>query len=523
MPERSRKRVRTLQPDCTDAMLLDDAEVITDRQILNDLRIVILCWTHARNDLPEFFDDEFQIKSVVRQVVSSVVVYTQKMRRKISHEAIAYDNEKLHESPLPTQNLFELEPIDQPFAFPSVPTKKRQRIEYNEMLCVCASCDGAGEIECKTCEGSAFLSCGNCDGVGEVRCSNCSGTGERVIGATRTSQCSTCSGKGSRTCSVCRGKGGVRCGDCQRGSVKCDVCAASGFMRNLCYLDTQTSTQIAHRLYCKNEWVDESSEIATDSVLMRHQNWKEAHRGVPRGDLRALVPAHLVVAAEDTIIESADQPTNTSLDSAIRVEARAAHVYHVVVEHNGQFSEFFVSGCSNSVTPHVMPQQSKKLFSRLTRMVAPRTTQTDFIRAVRDGHVYLADARMVGLLIEQSNVEIELDADGYQLTFPSLPTKYRDVEMGFFHDGRGRLVVQSSILLGDADRDYFPEALSLNQELIVGQIGLVELSGGAIEQFYLVDRQRYDTLSVPHYLYLLRKMLATASHLRTEHLIGLRP
>ena len=556
------RRVRTLQPDVNDEYFDDDVQVINQRQILNDLRLAISCWEPPPNQFSLFFLDELTISRVVRQIVTAVVVKTQKVRCQIAHEAVPYDGSKLHDDPLP-KNLRKLRESRIDLNFPLVDTEAPLRIRAGEFLSVCESCYGATRIECESCKGAGGIICTRCGGSGQFRCGDCNGSGERMMSATVSQQCQNCSGTGTSDCRSCAGMKMTKCGadQCEDGTVPCSRCKESGKMRNVTFLIKKTYVKIAHKLFCKNEWVDSNSELATDLSILRYKDFdtngnpilpsnsslNEQDQSYVKsnestridsvvdaqsvGDikiemLRDLVPEYLRRDAIRLKHGLTDAPTGQAWDLGTRFELRAGYVYHVVVEHFKQSAELFVSGCSNTVTLYKAPEQPKGLGRKLARRLGAfwsdsQVQNSDHVDAVRVGDAFLSDVRLIGLALREFGLKVSLNPDGYDVILPEAPDGFNLAKMKFNCDDYGNTTLQSSVLLGDADRDCFSEALMLGNMIPVGQIALHESSGGSLEKFFLVYRQPYETASPPRLAFLLDRLISTAYQIRKSKRIGL--
>ena len=117
---------------------------------------------------------------------------------------------------------------------------------------------------------------------------------------------------------------------------------------------------------------------------------------------------------------------------------------------------------------------------------------------------------------------IKLTPSGYEVAmFHEKTNRYLEdvLDIQFELNHRDELIVHSSVLLGKANRDRFPTALNLNQSLTAGFIGLNEEQNRVFENFVLVDRRNYSTLSVKNYFCLLKQLLNEAIRIREEKLL----
>lgn len=554
------RRVRTLQPDVNEEYFRDDCEVINQRQVLNDLRLAISCWEPPQNQFSAFFLDELTISKAVRQIVTAVVVKTQKVRCKIVHKVVPFDGTKLHNDPLP-DNLQKLREARVELNFPFNNVKASESILAGEFLSVCKICNGATGIECVKCKGTGGEVCTTCAGGGQMQCFACKGAGEIMVTATETLQCDNCRGKGIYRCGDCAGKKVKKCSViwCDKGTVPCSTCEHSGKMRNSTILIKETYVKIAHKLFCKNEWVDSTSELATDLAVLQYEDFdRRANPIVPANSsssepshfgsnesnetgadvheqgvreieiemLRDVVPEHLRHDAMHLNRSLADAPTGQAWDLGTRFELRAGFVYHVVVEHLKEPTELFVSGCSNTVTLFKTPQQPKGFGKKLARRLGAflsdsQVKNPDHVDAVRSGNAFLSDVRLIGPALRVFGLKVSVSPDGYDVKLPTAPKGFDLVNVNFTSDVSGNLSLQSSVLLGDADRDYFTEALLLSNLLPVGQIALQETNKGNQEQFFLVYRQHYETTAPPYLAFLINRLLATAYQIRKSKRLGI--
>jgi hypothetical protein len=521
------RRVRTLQPDVSDEYFGDDLQPVTDQQVLNDLRLAITCWEPPRDQFSAFFLDEFTFRNVARQIVIAALVKTQKVRCKIVHEEIPYDGSKLFDKPLP-RNLQELSEAKTKLTFPSVPIRERKQLQAAEFISVCGICSGSGGLECPKCSGMGTKTCKSCDGVGLETCVACKGTGEVMESATTTRSCRICSGEGTNACRQCDGTGAVQCDadGCSDGSLPCLNCDSTGKIRKITILVTETFVKVGHHLHCKDGWIDSTSELATDLMVLRSQAVAAAGGDVKVEMLRSVLPENIRSHAIRISRDLAEDGTLCSWDLGTCYELRAGYVYHVVAEHLNQKCELIVSGCSNAVTILKAPEQPKSLFKKLGRGIGSllsgnQVRNSAHVDAVRAGEAFLSDLKLIGPALRELGLEVSLNPDGYDVNLPNRPEGMDCPKLTFNSDPAGNIILHCSILLGDADRDCFPKALMLCNKLPVGQIALQEVNGGSNERFVLVNRQPYATTSPPHLAHLLRLMLFTAYQIRKSNLVGM--
>ena len=521
------RRVRSLQPDVNDEYFDDGPETVTDRQILNDLRLAITCWEPPKNQFSSFFLDEFIVDSAVSRIVTAVLVKVQKVRCRIEHTAIPYVGGELFSQRLP-RNLQELPEARVELNFPPIAFQDRKRIEAGEFLSICEGCGGSGTIECPKCSGAGTKICDSCVGSCMEQCKTCNGTGEVLESATTTRNCNACGGEGTRKCRTCKGKGNHRCDavGCNKGNLDCATCKSFGKLRNTTYLHIETFVKVKHHLHCKDGWVDPTSELATDLMILRAEKTFDNAKNPKSELLRSLLPANLRQDAGRISREVSEETTDDSWDLGACYELRAGYVYHVDASHLNTKTELIVSGCSNSVTVLIPPDQSEGFLKKLGRKISAlfsgdQVRNSLHVDAVRAGEAFLSDSGLIGSSLRKQGLEVSLNADGYDVVVPDHPEGNNHATLSFNFDTAGNITLQCSVLLGDADRDLFPEALMLSNEIPVGNIALQESSGGIIERFVLVNRQPYATASPPHLAHLIRLMLSTAFQLRKNKCIGL--
>ncbi|GEM_PF-2120873 len=488
---RSPQRVRSIQPDFTDEMLDAGQETVTSHETLNDLRAVIAYWSLQQDGLPDGFADNFYVESAARQVVPAVVVHVQHSKRSLIQNLIPYDNSGLSEQRFNRRDLFALSDVDNRCEFPSSPTTEIEVIPGNESLKTCAECSGAGENLCEKCDGVGTHICRKCSGGGKVECLDCSGQGEIIVGGTETRTCGRCRGRGTTTCLPCSGKGNNDC-ECDGGTFECDNCAGHGQMRTQWHLETVTRTQTFHQLVCRNEWVDDDHKVAIDSVLLRYYDWAEPERFRVQ-DSRKLVPDCLSKPA-GKIIESLNlTPGEDELATGLRIQIQASYVYHVEVTHDGRVADFFVSGCSNTVTPRKVKRREQSVLSRVTDKYVVSQEESLYARAVSEGEIFLTDRRCLGLELRRLGIPLEVTDEGYCL--PADGFGGAEIRIGIGYDRSNQQILRTSIDLVAADRSRFPEYMAASQSLLIGTLGLLERNNRTFERIVLVDSRFYQTVS----------------------------
>lgn len=495
---------------------------------------MLLCWAHKRNDLPDYFCEEFKVVSAVRQIVSAVAVRTQKVERKLKAKIIPYDNGKINNRPIDTDDLFQLVPFTKLCEFPELTKKSSVLLPNGEKILVCESCGGAGAMECEVCNGSHSVMCTHCSGVGELECPKCEGLGEELQGGIDRVSCSRCMGIGIVECNKCHGTCLIECNACRDGTVSCDSCNATGKVKKVWVLSTRSSTAVRHHLYCQNEWISDDDKMALDSVLIQYHDWDNPYTGIEVAEIQRLIPDHLLKPAIDGVRESLTPPSKSRRDTGVRLELRALYIYRVIVKQNGDRSEFFISGCSNRVTPSIFPRKLNTIGSRfirligrmfeIARLIPENTDELDYVEGVNSGDIHLSDSMLMAQTLREMGATVHLTTDGYDVLMGG-EAEDQDadyaINISFDYRHENELVVHSSILLGAANRNNFPNALNLNQTITVGFIGLVEEKERLLENFVLVDRRDYSTLSPFHFFYLLKQLVSEAVRIKTEDLLEL--
>lgn len=504
-------RVRSIQPDFTDDMLCADQETVSSRHTINAIHAVIWNWSLLQQDLPDGFADNLSIKSVARQVVPAVVVRVQRSSRRLVSDLIPFDGTKLSNRRFSTNDLFGLSEIVNPCEFPDTKTTMFELIEGNESLKVCDGCAGAGENLCTNCRGAGTLICKACRGGGQSECRYCRGQGQILVDGIETQRCGRCAGKGTAQCAQCAGRGGKDCTGCENGINKCTACNASGQMRLQWYLETATHTETYHRLVCRNGWVDEDHSVAKDAVLLRHHDWSDPQL-ISSTDTRAICPDVLVGAATTTINSAKREASDCHRDTGMRLEVRASFIYHVEVLHEGQVSDFFVRGCSNTVTSRKVRKKQKNLLGRLSEKYVVTDEERAYAEAVAQGRTFLTDTRGLGDDLRQREIELEISDTGYVIPEDELANPH-EIRLNFEYDRSNQPVLRTTIDLGAAERHRFPEYMAANQLLSIGMLGLLERNNRTSERLVLVDSRFYESMSAEAYFNALELMSFEAQRL----------
>jgi hypothetical protein len=506
-----RRRVRSIQPDFTDDMLDARQEAVTSLHTLNDLRAVIAHWCMQQNDLPDGFADTFSVTSVARQVVPAIVVRVQRASRELTSTLIAFDGTPISQRRFDPRNLFALSEISNRCEFPTTAERKVELISGNESLEVCDDCHGAGENLCGKCEGTGTLNCAACSGGGQVACANCRGQGVILVGGTETRSCPRCSGRRTEACPSCSGKGSNNCPVCQGGTIKCKTCAASGKMRQQWTLVTLTRTQVYHRLICRNGWVDDGHDVAVDGVLLRSREWPQPQQ-FSAVETQGLIPDCLS-AAFRACLKSVDFSSSTSeQNTGMRLELRVSYVYHMETLHRKTLSDFFVSGCSNTVTPRKVARRQRGLLARFTDKHAVSPEEREHVRCVNAGEVFLTDTLGLSYELRRLGTLLQVSDTGYVVPADTNASS-AEIQIHFEYDRASEPIIRTTIELGPADRHKFPEYMVTNQTLSIGALGLMERNNRAIERLVLVDSRFYSSMSFTAYHSVLRLMVNDAQQL----------
>ena len=505
-------RVRSIQPDFTDDMLETDQEAVTSRHTLNDLRAVIAHWCMMHHDdLPDGFADTFSVTSVARQAVPAVVVRVQRSSRELTSILIAFDGTPLSNRRFDARDLFALSEISNRCEFPTAAERDMELIPGNESLAVCDDCAGAGENLCGKCNGTGTQSCTACRGGGQIACDNCRGQGVILVGGTETRSCPRCSGRRTTLCPSCSGKGNSDCSECQGGTIKCKTCAASGKMRQQWHLVTLTRTNVYHRLVCRNGWVDSEQEMAVDGVLLRSREWPHPQQFsavATQGVLPDCLSGASSVCLKFIDFSSSSSEQNTG----IRIELQVSYVYHVETLHKKTLSDFFVSGCSNTVTPRKVARRQRGLFGRITDKHTVSPEEREHVRSVNAGKVFLTDTLGLGRELRRLGTQLQVSDTGYVIPADT-SGNLAEIQIHFDYDQANQPIVRTTIELGTADRHRFPEFMATSQTLSIGTLGLVERNNRAIERLVLVDSRFYSTMLLTAYHSVLQLMANDAHQL----------
>lgn len=489
----SPKRILSIQPDFADFMFDSEQEIVTARQTRNDLHAVIAHWCIEQDDLPDGFCDKFTISSMARQIVPAVVISVQRSSRKLISKLIPFNGSGLSPQRFDPSDLFALLKIDNRCEFPKSLTKTTQLIAGNETLKVCDDCGGAGANLCEKCDGAGTLKCTACSGGGQIACGSCRGRGEVLVDGINTQSCSRCYGRGTSRCQECLGKGASACTECVTGTVSCETCGATGKMRQQWYLSTLTNTQTYHHLVCRNGWVDGDHNVALDSVLLRFKDWPDPQY-FSTDESRTVFPDCLSGAAKVCLNSIDFSSTDYEQSTGLRLELRASYVYHVETHFEGKTSEFFVSGCSNTVTPVKVIRRKRGLLGRITDQYAVSPEEREYARRVKAGDSFLTDTRGLENALRKQGVFLEISDTGYVISAETSASP-ADIHIHFDYDKANQPILRTTIELGPAERQRFPEYMAINQELSIGTLGLIERNNRSIERLVLVDSRFYDSVS----------------------------
>lgn len=522
-------RVRSLQPDIDDSYFDDGVEEVSDRQVWADLRIAISCWEPPRFLFSAFFLDEMEIKSVARQVASAVVVKTQKVSCEITYQQVPYDGSQLFDSPLP-RDLSKLREASVTLDFPSEENKFARQLHVGQTLSVCQSCRGQKGIACPVCKGAGSRKCVTCGGSGMKRCLHCSGTGETLVSSTRTAMCDRCDGLGMMSCRACQSNGYSPCDGkgCVQGIVPCVSCNANGTIRKKPCLHIKSSAKVCSHLRCKDDWLPGNSQIATDLPLLRQQTFNGHADEVTPQMLRDVVPGALRTDAIRLGRTLASNTLPNAWDVGSRYELRAGYIYRVTLSHLNELSEVIVSGCSNGVTLLKPPARPKGFLRRMTLFLGTlfnwrQVRNSEHLKALKQGKAYLADLQLIGPALGGFDFTVSPNPDGYDVTWPQGPPGFNLAQLRFISPRGKNITLHCSVLIDDADRDAFVDALILSNRLRFGTIALQELNGRVIERFHLVYCQPYRDVVPDSLAVIIRQMMNDAAQIKAKNRLRLAP
>ncbi len=225
-------------------------------------------------------------------------------------------------------------------------------------------------------------------------------------------------------------------------------------------------------------------EVALDSVRIRSRDWAKSEL-FDAGAMRQLLPDCLVGASKDCLNSADLSSSNTEQSSGIRVELRASFVYHVETLHKNVVSDFFLTGCSNAVTPRKVARRRRGFLSRLTDKFTVTREELEHVRSVNSGKVFLTDTLGLAQELRIYGVNPEVCSTGYIVSADA--DSGVEIRILFEYDQADQPVLRAVIDLGNADRNRFPEYMETSQTLSLGVLGLVEANNRSIERLVLVD------------------------------------
>lgn len=509
---RKRPRVYSIQPDIADDQLESDAETVTSRQTLKDLREIVRQWCVLQDDLADGFADTFMVVNAIRQVIPVVIVRSQRSTRSLHQRFIAHDGQALNTAHFDSSDTFALAALKCRCRFPDTPLIEEEIIPGNERLVACTTCSGSGQIVCAACNGAGSSVCRSCSAAGQILCNTCNGQGVVLVGGIQTQSCPSCSGRRMSTCRTCSGVGQCACTRCHRGSVHCGTCGATGKLRQQWVLITKTCTFVSHRLFCEQELLNEKDEVALDSLELRFRDWRFPEEVRPE-ELQAFLPDCLAGAVKRCLSELDLSSRIDEQCTGLRLQLAASYVYRVQSDHKGKQSEFLVFGCGNTVVAKSIVRRKRRWFHRLIDKFEVTDEEMDHARAVAAGSLYLNDWAGFGREFAVAGIKATVGERGYEILSddePETPVAH----ILFDYDSDSQLLIRTLIEYGVADRELLPAYLTRSQFLSIGLIGLHERMKRSVENAILVDSRPYLMTTFREYRVLLRLLLADFRNLK---------
>lgn len=526
-------RLRALQPAITVDQLLDVEDVSTSAAIVSHLTQLIRIWAHDNARLPGDFEGLFSITNVERQVVAFAVSDLQILRRETKHVDEPWD--KGLDRKLSTA---EPKPIDH-FAFPFDATAfppdpevivDDLRVPNGAWKIECSECGTAGTIECKSCEGACTIVCDACNGDLGTPCKDCGGSGHVLRGGQTTVDCATCRGSGEIECVKCSGRGTVRCPACNgQGQATCNRCGSSGYITRRQVLHSETSTLTRAIAVTSQEWEIDLTPAFADADELYSQNVRLEGNQAPHISLGGHIRLDLRKTLQDVAVSVINDYSNQTISRAgrierstgLRIRLHGSFAYRVNFDYRGSRGALIVVGRDNQVYMTSGPSRRASIvdsalekldgiFARIGLSSEPTGLDRAYANAVRKGEAFLADSsRIVPLVAASIGALVLVTDNGYRLTFPDgseFSAFDGAVVVTFNCDTYQQLVIGTSVKLGVAHRDRYPQALAYSRRTAVGRIAIVAGEAGKI-RFALIDVRPYASLSAFTYEKYLRLLL----------------
>lgn len=529
VPENELSGADTLQPAMTFEAIQDPQSKVQDPKLLHDIRQIVLFWAENRDDLPDFFSEEFKIDRVTREPVFVLRFEVQTVQRSREAYTEPYRGGRIDGSPWPEHDLFQLVPCDTS-VFPNSPTEERIPVKGQQKQIRCKKCSASGLLTCSTCAGQGGHVCEACSGVGHGLCAECEGAGTVIGRNSQLISCINCSGTGVNDCSECLGSGHLICPDCLgSGSITCDVCDRTGQLIQSWRIVNRAKTSSSYRYLgtAPDELLPADLMVGAGCVLsgvvdlLANENWQQK--------ITALVPKEINwIATEEArkAMEVATVHTDVHLRATgIRMGVWGTYLYRIELEHLGQSGVLHLSGKTNSITVHQLPTRPMHFSARILRgmdrvfsvfgMGAQERPDIVYSKGVQENQVHVVDRKRLVTELKSFGVKVELLDDEYRVVVNGIDSYNLSASCSFRvrfgSDRKGRSLIITSCDLGHASRESFPAALERNQHFDFGHIALGEDSQTKEERFELLDCRHYENLTPGEY-YLILRSLSSSFH-----------
>jgi len=282
-------------------------------------------------------------------------------------------------------------------------------------------------------------------------------------------------------------------------------------MREQWHLVTLTKTSVYHRLVCRNGWVDDGHEVAVDGVTIRVREWPHPQQ-LSSKEVQELLPDCLSGASK-VCLNSVDlSSSHSEQNTGIRLELQASYAYHVETLQKSENSDFFVTGCSNTVTPRKVTRRRRGFFSRFTDKYTVSPEEQEHVRSVISGRVFLTDTLGLSHELHRLGTRPKVSDTGYIVPC-NTNTNQVEIQIHFEYDQANLPIVRAVIDIGNADRHRFPEYMAISQTLAMGILALREQNKGTIERLVLVDSRFYNSTAIKTYHSVLKLLASDAEQL----------
>ncbi len=524
VPENELSGADTLQPTMTFEAIQDPQTEVDAPKLLHDIRQIVVYWAEHREDLPDFFSEEFRIDRVTREPVFILSFEVQTVRRSREAYTEPYRGGPIDRSAWRVHDLFQLVPCDT-CVFPSFPTEERLPVKGQQKQIRCAKCSATGLLTCTSCGGQGGHVCEACSGVGHGLCTACEGAGTVIGRNSRLISCINCSGTGSSQCTGCSGNGHIDCQDCQAsGSISCDDCDSTGQLIQSWQIINRAKTSSSYRYLgsAPDELLPADLMVGAGCIssevvdLLVDENWQQR--------INASVPKQINwIATEEArkAMEVATVHTDAhSRATGIRMGVWGTYLYRIELEHLGQSGVLYLSGKTNSITVRQLPARPMHFAARFLRsmdrffsmfgMGAQERPDEAYSKGVQENQVHVVDRKRLISELKSFGVKAELIDHEYRVyvhesSLDNLSIRC-SLRIRFGADRKGRSLIITSCDLGRASRELFPAALEMSQQLDFGHIALVEDPQTKEERFELLDCRHYENLTPGEYYLILRSM-----------------